>query len=110
MMGDSAQLDAVFGALAAPPRREMLARLRGREASAGELWEGLGITKPAVTKHLSVLEHAGVIERRKIGRSHLFGLRAEPLAPASEWLLSYRVFWEARLDALADHLEEDGRR
>ncbi len=104
---DPAKLDTTYGALAAAPRREMLARLRDGSASAGDLWQGLGITKPAVTKHLRVLEGAGVIERTKVGRTHLFRLRPEPLVPAAAWILSYRSFWESRLDALAELLESD---
>lgn len=104
---ESAELDAIYGALAAAPRREMLARLRNGSASAGDLWAGLGITKPAVTKHLRVLEGAGVIERTKVGRTHVFRLRPEPLVPAAAWILSCRPLWESRVDALAELLESE---
>jgi len=104
---DPAHLNGVYGALAAPPRRVMLDRLRAGPAAAGELWDGLGISKPAVSKHLRVLEDAGLILRRREGRSHRFRLRAEAMAPAADWLLTYRSFWEARLDALAAMLEHD---
>lgn len=102
-------LDGIYGALATPTRRQLLARLRDGERTAGELWDGLGISKPAVTKHLRVLEDAGLLDRRVDGRRHLIRLRAEPLAPAADWILSYRDFWEQRLDALARLLEDDKR-
>ncbi|MEM1183925.1 MAG: metalloregulator ArsR/SmtB family transcription factor [Planctomycetota bacterium] len=105
---ESVELDGVYGALSAPPRRVMLDRLREGPKAAGELWDGLGITKPAVSKHLRVLEGAGVIERERDGRVHRFSLRAEPLAPAAAWILTYKRFWETRLDALAAFLEAGG--
>ncbi|MEL6740502.1 MAG: helix-turn-helix domain-containing protein, partial [Planctomycetota bacterium] len=104
-------LDDVYGALAAPARRQMLASLREGEQTAGDLWKGLqsrgiGISKPAVTKHLRVLEASALVDRRvdkgRDGRKHLIRLRAEPLAPATAWLVTYRTFWETRLDALAE--------
>ncbi|MEM7629245.1 MAG: helix-turn-helix domain-containing protein [Planctomycetota bacterium] len=112
-------LDDVYGALAAPARRQMLASLREGEQTAGDLWKGLqsrgiGISKPAVTKHLRVLEASALVDRRvdkgRDGRKHLIRLRAEPLAPAADWILSYQAFWERRLDALARLLEGDGPR
>lgn len=104
---ESPNLDATYAALSARPRRVMLERLRRGPAAAGELWDGLGISKPSVSKHLRVLEASDLIERRRDGRVHRFRLRAEPLEPATAWLMTYRTFWESRIDALAELLESD---
>jgi DNA-binding transcriptional ArsR family regulator len=97
-------LDAVFAALANPTRRAIVARLTEGEATVSELAEPFGVSLPAVTKHLAVLERAGLLEHRKTGRVRRCRLDARPMRAADEWLRRYRVFWEARLDSLVDHL------
>jgi DNA-binding transcriptional ArsR family regulator len=98
-------LDAIFGALAHPVRRAMLERLSRDGATAGELAEPFDLTLPAVSRHLGVLESAGLIRRRVDGRIHRFGLAAPALRGAMAWLEEHRRFWEPRLDALARYLE-----
>jgi DNA-binding transcriptional ArsR family regulator len=98
-------LDAVFHALADPTRRGIVMRLAEGEASVSELAEPFDVSLPAVTKHLAVLERAGLLEHHKHGRVRRCRLIAEPLRVADDWLGTYRVFWERRLDSLADHLK-----
>ncbi len=100
-------LNHVFSALADPTRRAILARLRRGESTVGELAQPFGISLPAVSKHLRVLETAGLVNRRKEGRVHHCSLNPKPLQAASEWLIHYRQFWEPRLDSLADYLAEN---
>ena len=104
-MVSEAVLTATFSALADPTRRDILTRLRRGERSVGELAEPLEMSWPAVTKHLKVLEAAGLLERRREGRRHVVSLNAAPLAQAGQWMEFYRGFWENSLDRLADHLE-----
>ena len=99
-------MDRVFAALADSTRRGMIARLSLGPASIGELGRPHPISKPAVTKHIKILERAGLIERRKDGRFHHCELRPEPLQDAEEWIEKHRVFWEQSLDSLARYLEE----
>jgi DNA-binding transcriptional ArsR family regulator len=98
-------LDAVFSALADPTRRAIVVRLAEGEASVSELAEPFDVSLPAVTKHLAVLERAGLLEHHKRGRVRRCRLIAAPMRAADEWLSTYRVFWERRLDSLADHLK-----
>lgn len=97
-------LDAVFSALADPTRRAIVVRLAEGEASVSELAAPFDVSLPAVTKHLAVLERAGLLEHRKEGRVRHCRLVASPLKVADDWLSAYRVFWEMRLNSLADHL------
>jgi DNA-binding transcriptional ArsR family regulator len=102
-MGSSERLDATFAALADPTRRAILARLATGEASVMELAEPFAMTQPAISKHLKVLEHAGLIARSRDAQRRPCRIEARPLAEANEWLESYRHFWEAsfqRLDTL----------
>jgi DNA-binding transcriptional ArsR family regulator len=99
------QLDAVFSALAHPTRRAIVATLADGEASVTELAEPFGVSLPAMVKHLRVLERAGLLEHQKDGRVRHCRLVASPMRFAEEWLSGYRVFWESRLDALAEHLK-----
>jgi len=102
------RLDATFAALADPTRRAILARLATGEASVGQLAEPFAMSQPAISKHLKVLERAGLVSRGKDAQRRPRRLEAEPLAQASEWLLGYRPFWEARfehLDVLLDELK-----
>jgi DNA-binding transcriptional ArsR family regulator len=98
-------LDAVFSALADPTRRAIVTRLAKGEASVSELAEPFDVSLPAVTKHLAVLERAGLLEHHKQGRVRHCRLIAAPMSVADDWLGTYRVFWERRLDSLADHLK-----
>jgi len=99
-------LDLVFGALSDPTRRRMVARLSEGPASVAELGEPFDITKPAVTKHVKVLERAGLLERRKDGRIHRCSLNPEPMQDAERWIEEYRRFWEASLGRLSRYFDE----
>lgn len=104
-MNNQAQLDRSFLALSHPVRRSIVERLARGPATVGEATHGLAISKPAVTKHLHVLEDAGVITRRVEGRTHRLSLRGRALADAESWLETYRRLWEAKFDAVERHLE-----
>lgn len=102
------QLDAVFGALADPTRRAILARLAEGDASVLELTAPFNVSQPAISKHLRVLESAGLISRTRKATARLSHLEADPLRTATEWLVSYREYWEEsheRLDALLAALQ-----
>jgi len=104
------QLDAVFGALADPTRRAILARLAEGDASVLELTAPFNVSQPAISKHLRVLEAAGLISRSRKATTRLSHLEADPLRKATEWLVSYREYWEEsheRLDALLAALQVD---
>ncbi len=109
-------LDVTFAALADPTRRAILARLASGEASVTELAEPFAMSQPAISKHLKVLERAGLISRGHDAQRRPRRLEAKPLAAATQWLENYRQFWEGRfqrLDALLDELkileEKSGR-
>jgi DNA-binding transcriptional ArsR family regulator len=104
---DDLDLDAVFQALAHPTRRALVEQLAGGPKRVGELAEPFDVSLAAVSKHLSVLEDAGLIEVEADGRVRRCHLNAAPLGAAFGWLTRYRVFWEDRLDALAIHLEDE---
>jgi DNA-binding transcriptional ArsR family regulator len=102
------RLDATFAALADPTRRAILARLASGEASVTELAEPFAMSQPAISKHLKVLERAGLISRGRDAQRRPRRLEAKPLAEATEWLERYREFWEGsfrHLDALLDELK-----
>jgi DNA-binding transcriptional ArsR family regulator len=101
---ENERLDGIFAALADPTRRGILSRLRAGEASVSALAEPFGMSLPAVTKHLRVLERAGLVRHRKSGRIRTIRLAAAPLERAEAWLAQYRIFWERRFDALDAHL------
>lgn len=104
----SHQLDATFAALADSTRRAILARLASGEASVAELAEPFSMSQPAISKHLKVLERAGLISRGRDAQRRPRRLDAKPLAEANEWLERYRQFWEAnfqRLDSLLAELQ-----
>jgi len=106
----STRLDAVFLALADPTRRAILARLAQGDASVAELAAPFAISQPAISKHLKILERAGLISVGQAGQRRPRRLRPEPLAEASAWLERYREIWEAsfeRLDVLLDELERE---
>lgn len=94
------KLDAIFAALSDPSRRTILSRLVDGEATVGEVSAPLKMAQPTVSKHLKVLEGAGLIERRVEGRNHWLRLRGSGLRSAAEWLAFYRPFWEDSVDRL----------
>jgi DNA-binding transcriptional ArsR family regulator len=106
------RLDATFAALADPTRRAILARLASGEASVLELAEPFDMTQPAISKHLKVLERAGLISRGRDAQRRPCRLEARPLAEANDWLESYRQLWEAsfrKLDAVLQDLKSSSR-
>lgn len=105
MLSDGDQLSATFAALADPTRRAILSRLATGAASVGDLADPFEISLPAVSRHLKVLERAGLIERKTEAQWRHCHLTPEPLAQAADWIEKYREFWEARLDALDDFLQ-----
>jgi DNA-binding transcriptional ArsR family regulator len=100
------QLDATFSALADPTRRAILARLASGETSVSELAEPFEMSMPAVSKHLKVLQRAGLIERGREAQWRPCRLAPAPLKDASDWLEHYRRFWEEAFDRLDDYLRE----
>ena len=105
------QLSTVFGALADPTRRAILTQLAGGDATVAELAAPFSVSQPAVSRHLKVLEHAGLISRSRRATARLSHLEAEPLRDATSWLARYREYWQEshdRLDALLAELQ-DGR-
>jgi DNA-binding transcriptional ArsR family regulator len=100
------RLSSTFAALADPTRRAILARLTLGKASVNELAEPFDMTGPGVSKHLKVLERAGLIERGREAQWRPCTLTAGPLKDAVEWLESYRRFWEESFDKMADYLKE----
>ena len=97
-------LSLAFAALADPTRRAILARLARGEARVGELGEPFRISAPAISRHLRVLEEAGLIEREVDAQWRICRLRGPGLRATHEWISPYRQFWEASLDRLADHV------
>src|SRR3954467_10139767 len=111
-MTPSERLDATFAALADPTRRAILARLATGEASVTELAEPFAMSQPAISKHLKVLERAGLITRGRDAQRRPCRIEAQPLAEADEWLEGYRRIWESnfqRLDTLLDELKTRGK-
>ena len=95
-----------FTALAHPIRREIVTRLSRGTATVGETSRGLGVSKPTISRHLKLLEDAGVVTRVVDGRTHRLGLRAETLADAAEWIESQRSRWERLFDVVGEYLED----
>src|SRR5262245_60390252 len=108
--GDAAALDGVFAALADPTRRAIVGALARGEASVGVLAEPFAMSLPAISKHLRVLEQAGLVAREKEGRMRRCRLLPAPLRQAGDWIIRTRHFWEDRLDALEDYLAGGARR
>jgi DNA-binding transcriptional ArsR family regulator len=98
------QLSLVFGALADPTRRAILARLADGDATVSELAEPFSISMPAISRHLKVLEHAGLISRSRSGQWRSSSLQATPLREATDWMERYRMFWDVSFDRLDAHL------
>lgn len=106
-------LDATFGALADPTRRAILARLALGEASVTDLTKPFDVSQPAISRHLKVLERAGLITRGRDAQRRPCRIAAAPLAEATGWLETYRKFWERsfeRLDALLDEMKADRKK
>jgi DNA-binding transcriptional ArsR family regulator len=95
-----AHLDALFTAVADPSRRAILARLALSDARVTEVASEFPISLNSVSKHIKMLERAGLVQRTVIGRDHVLSLNAAPLEDAAAWIAHYRTFWETRLDAL----------
>jgi DNA-binding transcriptional ArsR family regulator len=102
------RLDATFAALADPTRRAILARLAQGDASVLELAEPFAMSQPAISKHIKVLERAGLVSRGRDAQRRPVRLEAAPLAQVAEWAETYRRFWEERFDRLAALLDEIG--
>src|SRR5215472_17708907 len=103
------QLSAVFGALADPTRRAILTRLTQGDANVAELAAPFEVSQPAISRHLKVLEQAGLISRRRRATARLSHLEAEPLREATAWLVGYREYWDEsyeRLDTLLAALQD----
>jgi DNA-binding transcriptional ArsR family regulator len=95
-----------FAALAHPTRREIVERLSGGAATVGEVSRDFGVSKPTISRHLKLLEEAGVVSRVIDGRTHRLALRADTLAETSSWIERQRMRWEALFDVVGDYLEE----
>lgn len=109
MVNYSATLDQTFSALSDPTRRAIISKLANGEVPIMEIAEPFDMSLPAVSKHIRVLEHAGLVVRRKEGRTHYCRLNAKPLQDAAKWLVFYQQFWDAKLDSLATFLEGDSK-
>ncbi len=108
MVNYSSSLDCTFGALADPTRRAILATLSLGQASISELAKPHRMSLPAVMKHVHVLERAGLVSQKKIGRTRHCQLTAKPLQGAEQWISQYRAFWQGTLDSLERYLSETG--
>ena len=102
------ELNLTFGALADPTRRSILTRLAEGEATVNELAEPFSVSLPAISRHLKVLERAGLIARSREAQWRRSRMQAEPLDEAVEWMLSRKQTWEARIDRLEAHLNRIG--
>jgi DNA-binding transcriptional ArsR family regulator len=102
-----AQLDLAFGALAHPIRRGILARLSTGDATVAQLAEPFKVSAPAISKHMRILEEAGLLSRRKEGRVHHCRFEAERMLEMERWIEDHRIFWTDRLDALEKYLKEN---
>jgi DNA-binding transcriptional ArsR family regulator len=110
MVKQSQRLDSCFAALADPTRRAILERLRKSEARMSALAAPFDVSAPAITKHVNVLERAGLVARQQTGREVRVRLVAEPLREASVWMARYREFWTEGIDALEELLDEGSGR
>src|SRR3954469_21255991 len=99
-------LSLVFAALADPTRRAMLTRLRRGPATVSELGEPFDMTGPAVSKHLRVLERAGLVARERVAQSRPATLKAEPMKQVAEWADDFRAFWDERFDRLDTYVQD----
>ncbi|VAW16985.1 Transcriptional regulator, ArsR family [hydrothermal vent metagenome] len=106
MVIDKQNLDLVFNALADPTRRAMLARLSNGETSISKLGAPFNMSQPAISKHMRVLEKAGLIERTRKGREHIISIAPAPAKQAGDWIAFYTRHWEARFDAVDAYLKQ----
>ena len=106
-MNNAHTLDRSFLALSHPVRRSIVQRLADGPASVGEASGGLGVSKPAVTKHLKVLERAGLVRRTRAGRTHVLRLEPSSLEAATDWLELHRGLWERKFTAVERNLREE---
>jgi len=106
----AASLDQIFAALSDPTRRRILDLLARAELCVTDLAKPFSISLPAISKHLRVLERAGLIKRERDGRVHRLRLEAKPMRDAAAWIERYRGFWEGQFDALADYLEKQRKK
>jgi len=102
----STSLDRTFAALADPTRRRILATLSRGDSCVTDIAKPYRMSLPAVSKHLNVLENAGLIKRQRDGRVHRLQLQAEPMRKAQQWIEEYRRFWEQSFDRLENYLQE----
>src|SRR5437660_7875406 len=102
-------LNQTFAALADPTRRRILAHLARGDRRVTDLAKPYAMSLPAISKHLRVLEKAGLLRRHRYGRVHEMQLEAKPLKDAAQWVEKYRKFWEGSLDRLADYLEKTNK-
>lgn len=107
MVNDDVELDARFGALAHPIRREIVERLAAGSATVGEATRTFPVSKPAISRHLRVLEEAGVVVRSVEGRTHRLRLHADALAPVATWTERQRALWERKFEVVEDYLKEE---
>lgn len=105
LYGNIYPVDTLFAVLVEPNRRRILDLLRDGQRSVNEIVEALGLSQPAVSKHLRVLKEAGLVEVRPDAQRRLYALRPEALSELDEWLAPYRRLWEKHLDALERHLD-----
>ncbi|SRR6266567_3547783 len=106
MVTNNRQLDQTFSALADPTRRAILARLARGDATVGDLARPFRMSRPAISKHLRVLERAGLVRRAREGRINRCELDAAAMRGAADWIERYRVFWMARLGELKRYVEQ----
>ncbi|KQW87789.1 ArsR family transcriptional regulator [Massilia sp. Root418] len=102
-------LNRAFAALADPTRRAILDRLASGEATVNELAEPFAMTQPAISKHIKVLEQAGLVSRSRLAQTRPCKLEAARLKEVSDWLDTYRILWEDRFDRLGDYLNKEGK-
>jgi DNA-binding transcriptional ArsR family regulator len=106
VVNNHVELDRSFQALAHPVRRGIVERLAHGPATVSQATGGLGVSKPAISRHLKVLEDAGVVSRAIVGRTHRLALRDDGLADAGSWLARHRALWERKLDVVDAYLKE----
>src|SRR5947209_1782118 len=95
-----------FGALAHPLRRQIVERLSGGPATVGHVTHDFAVSKPTISRHLRILEEAGIVSRVIVGRNHRLALQSEALADAEEWIERQRIRWERMFDVVGEYLEE----
>ena len=105
----SGTIDATLSALSDPTRRAIIERLEITECTVLEIAKPFPISLPAISKHLKVLERAGLIERHKNGKTHIINLVAGPMKNAAEWLNHYSIFWEGQLDSFSKYVNNKNK-